>query len=155
MKPYGVSVTVTGDSNHLMTGALDALTAPVCVLDGSGVIVAVNQAWREFSASNGGSGDYLGQNYLLQCESSSVQAGANANALADGIRAVIRGDLPEYSHEYPCHTPAEQRWFSARVSRFRDGAHVVAHQRHQSARLRRSVNSSRKSWSACSGSTRP
>lgn len=115
---------VTGDSEHLLAGALDAILAPVCVLDGTGTIVAVNQAWRDFAANNGADGDYLGDNYLTYCESATGDTATSA--LADGIRAVMRGDIAEYSHDYPCHAPAEQRWFSARVSRFRDAdPHVV------------------------------
>ena len=122
-------VRVTHDSQRLMAGALDAVTAPVCVLDGSGIIVAVNQAWRDFSASNGGKGDYLGYDYLAQCDTSVAQTTNGDLHVAEGIRAVIRGELPEFSFDYPCHSPTEQRWFSARVAHFhhQDPHVVVAH----------------------------
>jgi len=117
---------VTNDSQRLMAGALDAVTAPVCVLDGSGVIVAVNKAWCDFSANNGGVGDYIGQNYLDQCDASVTQTRNGELHLADGIRAVLRGELPEFTYDYPCHSPTEQRWFSARFAHFRDqDPHVV------------------------------
>lgn len=117
---------MTHDSQSLMAGALEAVAAPVCVLNGSGIIVAVNQAWRDFSANNGGQGDYLGQNYLDQCDASVTQTLNGDLPLAEGIRAVLRGELPEFSYDYPCHSPTEQRWFSARIAHFRDKEpHVV------------------------------
>ncbi|HEY9248860.1 MAG TPA: PAS domain S-box protein, partial [Rariglobus sp.] len=44
---------------------LDSLSAHVAVLDESGVIVAVNEAWRRFARENGaGDTDPVGRNYL-------------------------------------------------------------------------------------------
>ncbi len=36
-------------------------------------------------------------------------------AMAAGIRAVLRGGRPDFTLTYACHSPAEQRWFTARV----------------------------------------
>ena len=112
---------------------IDALSAHVCVLDETGVVLRVNRAWRQFAGANGlavgRSGE--GVNYFDVCKSVS---GPDAEVAADfvaGIRAVLSGAQEEFSLEYPCHSPEEQRWFVGRVTRFAgDGPIrvVVAHE---------------------------
>ena len=109
----------------LLAGAMDAMGAPACVLDAAGTILAINRAWREFSSRDGGYSDQvIGQNYLAHCERADVQAAPGSAALAQAIRAVLRGDVAQYSHDYACHSPSEQRWFSARVYPF-DGRYAL------------------------------
>jgi diguanylate cyclase (GGDEF)-like protein len=116
------------ESKALLAGAMDALGAPTCVLDSSGTILVVNQSWRDFAARNGGSAhDPLGQNYLAQCDAAGADVVGGSADLARGILAVLRGELAQYSHEYPCHSPTEQRWFSARVYPFGGQYAVIAH----------------------------
>ena len=104
---------------------MDALGAPTCVLDAAGTVLVVNHAWREFAARNGAyENAAVGQNYLAQCEAAGPDAAPGTADLARGIRAVLRGELAHYSHDYACHSPAEQRWFSARVYPF-DGRYAV------------------------------
>jgi len=106
------------ESNALLIHAVAALGYPLCVVDEHGTVVAVNQAWRDFSDCNGGAAHhYIGQNYLTQCDAAPPGMAHETNALSDGIRAVLRGDLLHFSYDYPCHSPTEQRWFSARVHR--------------------------------------
>ncbi|PKN43837.1 MAG: hypothetical protein CVU63_11955, partial [Deltaproteobacteria bacterium HGW-Deltaproteobacteria-20] len=45
------------------------------------------------------------------CESSKDAAFVEAPQAAAGIRAVLAGEIPEFSLEYPCHAPTEKRWF--------------------------------------------
>ena len=49
--------------------------------------------------------------------------------MAAGIRAVMQGELSEFTLEYPCHSPSEQRWFMVRVTRFAgdSGNCVITH----------------------------
>jgi len=113
------------NSTALLAGAMDALGAPTCVLDAAGTVVVVNQAWRDFADRNGSyENASIGQNYLAQCEAESLDAAPGAADLARGIRAVLSGELAQYSHDYACHSPAQQRWFSARVYPF-DGRYAV------------------------------
>ncbi|MBC8006648.1 MAG: diguanylate cyclase [Prolixibacteraceae bacterium] len=111
---------------------LDSLTAEIAVLNRDGVIVAVNQSWRGFALENriapDRSAPYIsvGANYLAVCQSAAdLDLDGALNAL-DGIRAVLEGRLPSYVHEYPCHSPEQQRWFSMNVTPFGDGV-VIAH----------------------------
>jgi len=41
---------------------------------------------------------------------------ATAVTAQRGVREVLEGRRPHFSMEYPCHSPAEQRWFVMHVS---------------------------------------
>lgn len=105
------------ESWRFLRSTLDALSAHIAVLDEAGTIVAVNRAWERFAAHNGAapSAVGVGVNYLAACEAASE---AEAKAVAEGLRAVLRGDQEAFTCEYPCHGPGEERWFVLRVSRF-------------------------------------
>ena len=95
-------------------------------------IVAVNGAWRRFAIENGLTmPDHgLGASYLDACARAEADDGIAREFLA-GIRSVLTGARDHYEMEYPCHSPAEERWFCARVTRFPgDGPPhvVVAHE---------------------------
>ncbi|MHB1309818.1 MAG: hybrid sensor histidine kinase/response regulator [Limisphaerales bacterium] len=100
--------------------ALDALTAHICVLDGDGTILAVNQSWMVFAETNPPmlANTDVGANYLTVCESVQGEEADQAREVVTGLRAVARGELPEFSIEYPCHAPHAQRWFMMRATRF-------------------------------------
>jgi PAS domain S-box-containing protein len=100
--------------------ALDALSEHVAVLDVRGDILAVNRAWREFARANSPSPAGLseGANYFAACASATGEGAAYAASFAAGLRAVIEGEAEEFTLEYPCHSPAGQRWFIARAGRF-------------------------------------
>ena len=105
----------------LAVAVIDALTSHICVVDPDGVIVAVNEAWREFTAANtsGEAVDHVGVSYLDVCRSSIGPAAVEAPEVLQGLRAVLRGDSDLFQIEYPCHSPTELRWFLARVSPLR------------------------------------
>nr|WP_281381348.1 PAS domain S-box protein [Microvirga lupini] len=109
---------------------LDALAGPMAVLDQSGTIIAVNQAWRDFGQANSASGiRHIGMNYLDICDRAVGVEAACAQAASVGIRSVLAGQS-DFSLEYPCHSPAEKRWFQLRASRLEHEGHtyaVVAH----------------------------
>lgn len=97
---------------------LDAMPDATAVVDRDGAIVAVNAAWRMFTLDNGGVPDSTGPgvNYLDVCTRSSDAGCADATAVADGLRAVLRGDTVECDLEYPCPSPAAGRWFVLRIT---------------------------------------
>jgi PAS domain S-box-containing protein len=92
---------------------LDALPAHVALLDPQGRIVVVNEAWRRFGAANVFPGEAFGagQDYLAACEHAQGDSVDEAHAAARGIREVLDGRRAQFVLEYPCHSPAEQRWF--------------------------------------------
>jgi len=92
-----------------------SLPAHVAVLDSAGAIRLVNPAWQAFAQDNGGPREaYLGKNYLDVCRSW-AECDVGGEAALEGVAAVLRGDQPDFSMEYPCHSPWEQRWFRMEV----------------------------------------
>lgn len=121
------------ESERFAHSTVDALSAHLAILDDSGEIIAVNRAWREFAAANSSTPATVreGANYLTICDTARGPDSTEAADMAAGIRAVMRGERTEFTLEYPCHAPDEQRWFVARVTRFAgEGAVrvVVAHE---------------------------
>jgi diguanylate cyclase (GGDEF)-like protein/PAS domain S-box-containing protein len=101
-------------SQVFLQSVLDGLSSHVCVLDEHGHILAVNRAWREFGQGNGAPPDVVweGMSYLAVCDRTGVDPG-----FAQQLRDVLAGHRQGFQAEYPCHSPDEQRWFVARVSR--------------------------------------
>ncbi len=117
----------------LESAALDALSAHIAVLDDAGAILAVNHAWRRFAEANhpGPRSVCTGANYLRVCDTAAGPGADQAAEFAAALRAVARGEREDFSLEYPCHSPDEQRWFNAQITRFAEGAAVrlvVAHE---------------------------
>ncbi|MFZ5878151.1 MAG: diguanylate cyclase [Chloroflexota bacterium] len=112
---------------------MDALSSNLAILNEEGVIIYVNRAWRAFAEANPPAPPNAneGANYLEVCDQAQGADRYEAAAMAEGIRAILRGEREEYTLEYPCHSPGERRWFVARVTRFiEDGKIrvVVAHE---------------------------
>ena len=101
---------------------LDALSSHVAILDGQGVIVAVNDAWNQFASKNGtdmnaAQGAFVGANYLQVCEAADGECADEAKEMVRGIRSVLAGEVRTFECEYPCHAAHEKRWFVGRVTR--------------------------------------
>jgi diguanylate cyclase (GGDEF)-like protein len=109
---------------------LNALTAQIAVFDADGRIVAVNDEWKRFARDNGGDNDcYLGRSYLGACENAFRLGGDPLAAkVLQGIHELMQGQRESLSIEYPCHSPAEQRWFVSRFTRFihEDRTYLIA-----------------------------
>ena len=117
------------DSESFVRTILDSLPAHISVLDKTGVIVAVNLAWQNFARDNCAieqiAATGIGQNYLKVCEMSAVFEETTKDVV-ENLRAVLDGELQEFSVEYPCHSPHEERWFILQASAMQDGA-VISH----------------------------
>jgi len=115
-------------SRAFIQATLDWLPAHVAVVDGVGEIIMTNGAWVQFALDNGGRPTGAGENYLAVCDAASADDWARR--AANGLRAVLAGRAYEFSLEYPCNSPTEERWFVMRVSRYTglEGARaVIAH----------------------------
>ena len=122
---------------------IDALSANVALLSEPGDIVAVNESWRHFADDNGSTMPHygVGSNYLkmlLQTPSCSdindqkmAQELSISAQVVDGIGQVLRGSLPKFQLEYPCHAPWEERWFLLTVTPFPPGSRVKAVVSHE------------------------
>lgn len=89
---------------------LNSLPASAVILDASGTIVAVNDAWKEFAERNGLRlpGFAIGANYLQYCSS----ADALSRRFVKELKSLLAGRLGLLTYIYPCHSPTEQHWFS-------------------------------------------
>jgi two-component sensor histidine kinase len=128
------SVPNTRQQAALARSALDALVLSIAVLDEEGTIVVVNDAWRTAARSFGApeAGPMIGVNYLRVCEGATGADAAVAASAAAGIRAVLAGESPEFTLEYPCHDPGHRRWYLMRVTRFEQNGRTFAVVAHES-----------------------
>jgi PAS domain S-box-containing protein len=107
------------NSATMQSSILNALPAHIALLDHRGVILSVNDRWKNFAGSNALDSSYsgVGQNYLEICEQAQGDCAEEAHAVAAAIRAILSGESNgEFEIEYPCHSPTEQRWFLLRVN---------------------------------------
>jgi PAS domain S-box-containing protein len=113
-----------------------ALSASVAVLDGEGIIVSVNAAWKQFADDNGMCMPQhgLGTSYLDACNFSAADPIAGQAAL--GIRAVLAGEAGRFELQYPCHSPAKERWFLLRACALDNGSRPGAVVMHDDITLR-------------------
>ncbi|HMH18346.1 MAG TPA: EAL domain-containing protein [Burkholderiales bacterium] len=97
---------------------LNALPAHVALLDAQGLIISVNEAWRQFAGANviQRPGYAIGLNYLAICDSARREGSSEAHQVAEGIRSVLSGTARSFSIEYACHSPTEQRWLLLTVT---------------------------------------
>jgi predicted signal transduction protein with EAL and GGDEF domain len=111
---------------------LNALPAHIALLDNRGVIVAVNEAWRQFADTKviQRPGYAIGLNYLDICRGARGNRSSKAQQVAKGVRSVLDGKLKSFSLDYPDHLLPEQRWFRFSATPFtRDSSMsaVIAH----------------------------
>ena len=97
---------------------LDALPAHICLLDHSGIILEVNNEWKQFRLANGYDGDNfgIGSNYIETCENSTEFCGEGSKQAAQICRAVLSGDSSNLEMEYPYYSSNEKRWFKLMVN---------------------------------------
>jgi two-component system CheB/CheR fusion protein len=113
-----VDVSAYHDARRLQA-ILDGLPEHVAVLDPDGTLRMVNAAWRRFALTNGDpelKTCQAGNNYLDACSSDFPQDDNSTNAAILGLRGVLDGSLPNFSMQYPCHSPTQQRWFVMNVA---------------------------------------
>ena len=121
------------ESERFAQATLNGLSSSVAILDESGRILTVNDAWRRFARENGAELDRVceGAGYLEVCDSAMGLDSGIARDVATGIRDIAAGRRTEFSIEYPCHSPDEKRWFLCLLTKFPgDGPSrvVIAHE---------------------------
>lgn len=113
---------------EIAQSVLRSVRFPVAVLDGRGVIAAVNRAWSRFSEENDAdpTATGVGADYLETCR----RAGDDSYAVAalEGIEGVLSGAIDELTLDYPCPEPdGTERWFELEVTPIEDEGAVVTH----------------------------
>ena len=106
-------------SDELSRTVLNSLSAHIAILDENGVILETNKAWQIYAVESGlpETYDHRGENYLEICDATTGSEAADAGKVAQGIRAVIRGDLEEFLFDYPCHSEDGPHWYYMRTIR--------------------------------------
>lgn len=127
-------VDITQSKNmHLLQSIIDGLPAHVSVLDSSGRIRMVNEAWRRFARENGDPDmaySKPGANYLDSCVTNSDTPEYQYAARAvEGLRGVLSGRIAKFDMEYPCDDRTGKRWFAMHVERLPEkiGGIVISH----------------------------
>jgi len=122
------------ESERFAHGVLNSLSAHIAVLDQAGVILEVNDAWRNFARDNGGldhTSLLVGANYLDVClQACGDETQPQARLAFEGIQDVIHGRAASFELEYGCNAPGQERWFLLRVLPLQGshGSVVVAHE---------------------------
>nr|WP_315431131.1 EAL domain-containing protein [uncultured Albidiferax sp.] len=114
---------------NMPASVLDSLYSQIAIIDRSGQIHYVNQAWRDFGHHGlPPQHPWIGSNYLDLCHIYASQH-PSGQVLAQ-IHAVLDGHSEAFDCEYPCHSAQEKRWFMLRISLLRGhpGHFVVSHQ---------------------------
>ena len=100
---------------------LDSLSANIAILDRHGNIMETNRAWQQFGQDDEmppppGSAKV---NYLEVCDAGAKlsEDGDYSRKAARGLRAVMAGEMDEFTMDYPCHSPTQKMWFYMRVMR--------------------------------------
>lgn len=112
-------ITERKRAEALARSTLDALSAHICIVDESGMILAVNRSWEDFAEENHllrSAG--VGENYLTVCDTAKGVHADEARQFAAGLRAVLLGEKELFTMEYPCETATEQLWFCGRATPF-------------------------------------
>ncbi len=119
--------------------ALQAIPAHTTVLDSTGTLILVNEAWTAFANMNGAASDpkvAVGTNYLEVCRKVANADPEAAQALL-GISGVLDGSLPFFEMEYACPRPEEQLWFLMTVAPFSHDKGIAAIVTHTNVTARK------------------
>jgi PAS domain S-box-containing protein len=121
------------ESEGLTRAVLNSLHAHVAVLDSTGMIISVNEPWRNFGLDNGITfcmGSIENVNYLEVIKESIKHGDTNLIEILKGIQDVMSGKSKKYETEYPCHSVIEKRWFSMFVTPLSSekGGAVITHE---------------------------
>ena len=106
-------------ADELARTVLNSLSAHIAILDENGIIIVTNTAWRNYAVKGGMPEGYddNGVNYLAVCDATKGNDSDDARKVAEGIRAVIRGELEEFLYDYPCHSEDSPHWYYMRTVR--------------------------------------
>jgi two-component system sensor histidine kinase/response regulator len=116
------------DSQQLLQSALDCLPSHIAIVDSEGKILTVNERWRDFARAGQWQNENfgIGESYLASCDPAhpgDAAATPDARDVAQQLRAVLAGELPQFDFEYNCPDPVgNAHWFAMSAIRFGQGA---------------------------------
>lgn len=120
-------------SEAFSSGVLRSLSSHIAVINSSGVIIAVNEAWKRFGKLKGKSvlkRTEVGSNYFEDCKLMIEKGDITSAQALKGMLDVMNGETELFNLEYPCGTDDDEYWFGMRVMKFdsQDPMIVVAHE---------------------------
>src|SRR5262245_26952211 len=103
--------------DQLLLKTFHSLSSHVVALDRKGTITYANKSWKRFSGEVQPvlMCDTVGLNYLEVCSQTGEENDLFAREALTGIRAVMAGNLPEFTLEYPFNSAKEHCWFLMKV----------------------------------------
>jgi C4-dicarboxylate-specific signal transduction histidine kinase len=105
-------VESTGPRLSIDAGVLiDSLSTQMAVLDRSGMVTRVNDAWRAI-VSDGIGGEHrtpAGRSYLDECRRAEMRGCDGAREVRQGIEAVLARRMTRFHTEFGCH-PEDRRY---------------------------------------------
>lgn len=106
---------------------LDASATQMAVVDKSGMIVSVNNAWSRCACDHtcvqaDEEKVGVGSNFFSGCRHREGSDPAQAQAALAGVQAVLNGDMAHFSMESACITPGQELWFMMNVTPLKVGA---------------------------------
>ena len=106
---------------------INALPYSAAILDDEGVIIDVNEKWKEFGRQNnlGMINHGIGINYIRVTEQAAGEDASGSTEAATGIKEIISGQRDIFTLEFPCHSDEEKRWFAMKVKPLNEGALVL------------------------------
>jgi diguanylate cyclase (GGDEF)-like protein/PAS domain S-box-containing protein len=109
------------EARNFFSAVIDSLPAFVCVLDENGIVLTVNQAWREHGGVSPLGDIVLSEkdNFLDLHRALIDPLVPEIGRFSDSLAALLRNELTQFSIEYPCPTPMGQVWYHAKVTRYR------------------------------------
>ncbi len=89
----------------------------LAVVDESGVIVRINEAWKRFGRENGLADNHscLGTDYLAVCERARGHCAGEAVEMYRQLRTALDGRDDVDEVVYPCFAPHVPRWFAVKL----------------------------------------
>ena len=111
-----------------MSAILNTLPANIALLNEKGLIIDVNDSWKNFADENGfvGNNYCIGDNYIQVSKKSFGHEKEEGEKVANGIKEVLKGNSNEFVLEYDCHSPEIKRWFRMVVSPLKGKAYAGA-----------------------------
>ncbi|THB78970.1 MAG: PAS domain S-box protein [Desulfobulbaceae bacterium] len=121
-------------SDYTLRLALDSINSHIAILDSSGLILHVNNAWEKYARENGGTMQETGPgvNYFELCRSVIAEKEDDyVRKFLTGVELILSGTEDSYEMEYPCSSPEQNLWFVLKIFRPRDETSnllVVSHE---------------------------
>ncbi|HKW10612.1 MAG TPA: ATP-binding protein [Gemmatimonadaceae bacterium] len=115
---------------ELNRAVLASMSTLIAILDSNGVIIRVNDAWRELAqrAAVAANRDaFVGENYLDECARAAERGCEEARDIRDGILSVLRRQATGFRHQFHC--APDERWYELAVDRLEhiEGGAIVTH----------------------------